>query len=372
MKTRIHFFIALLALPFVLVAQNEDDDMYFVPNKKAEKTEKAQKKEKYERKPYTATEHNVVTHSDLQTSAEPDAEYYSGQLRDVDEYNRRYRESSTLKARVINDTLYIDTETEQEANAFANDDRHGYYSDDCYYDDDFYYSSRLIRYHGRHFYDPFMWDYCYGWYDPWYDPWYGFYGPYYRYGYYSWYNWGWGRHHRPGWIWGWGWGSPIYHPHYPPHHGHKPGYGQSGGHRFGTGRHDFVNRGNSNGIHNGNRVLPARTQGVPNASSRGLRGTLTRDSQRSTLRQNVGTRERTNTTIVNGRSTNRNTTANRSTVPTTNRNSTNVTPSRSTSTRSSSSSFGSSRSSSGSSFGGGGSFSGGSRGGGGGGGRGGR
>ena len=300
MKTRIHFLIALMSLPLVLVAQNEDDDMYFVPNKKAAKTEKVLNEDKLSRKNYTTMKRSADTNVGEKLNTETDVQYYTGNLRDVDEYNRRYSENSSLKARMVNDTLYIERETEEEANAFASEDRHGYYADDCYYDDDFYYTSRLIRYHGRHFYDPFMWDYCYGWYDPWYDPWYGFYGPYYRYGYYSWYSWGWGWHHRPGWIWGWGCGSPIYHPHYPPHHGHKPGIGQGGGgHRFGTGRHDFVNRGNSNGIHNGNRVLPARTQGVPNATSRGLRGSLTRGNERGTIRETVPSRGRTNPTIVN-------------------------------------------------------------------------
>ena len=41
MKMRIHFLIALMSLCTVLFAQNEDDDMYFVPGKKEAKSEKA-------------------------------------------------------------------------------------------------------------------------------------------------------------------------------------------------------------------------------------------------------------------------------------------------------------------------------------------
>lgn len=357
MKMRIHFLIALMSLCTVLFAQNEDDDMYFVPGKKEAKSEKA----KTSKKTITLVQNDSDVYVDEEPENEPETEFYTGKLRDVDEYNRRNTVGSQLKAHVVNDTLYIITEPENEESLLANGERHGYNSDDCYYDDDFYYSSRLIRYHGRHFYDPFMWDYCYGWYDPWYDPWYGFYGPYYRYGYYSWYDWGWGWHHRPGWVWGWGWGAPIYHPHYPPHHGHKPGLGHGvGTHRFGTGRNDFVNRGNSNGIHNGNRVLPARTQGVPTISSRGLRGTQGRENNRVVVRGDQSSRE----SVSNRNTSNRNTTVERSTRPSTNRNSTTVNSSRSsTPSRSSSSNFGSSRSSSGGGFGGGGSRGGGGRGG---------
>ena len=207
MKTRMMFLLVLSALPLTMLAQSTDDDMYFVPGKKKAKTEKTVKPIRVDTTP-------------VESSADADADYHTGKLRNVDEYNRRGGSSSDkVTTRLVGDTLYVST-VDSSGNAVASryapgekmDEAYGVdpessdrYRDEAgYYDDDYYYSSRLYRFRGRYFYDPFMWDICYGWYDPWYDPWYGWYMPYYHYGYYSWFDWGWGWHHHPGWDCGWG------------------------------------------------------------------------------------------------------------------------------------------------------------------------
>lgn len=189
MRRKIQFLIALLSVPLVLNAQTVDDDMYFVPSKK-KATETKTTVSQTSQPTMRQTLRVPVSHVDTV------ADYHTGALRDVDDYNRR---GTKMSARLEGDTLYLDTIAERRAPAYRDYDDEGYYDDYGYYDDDYIYSSRLMRYRGYHFYDPFMWDFCYGWYDPWYDPWYGWYGPYYRHGFYSWYDWGWGWHHRPGW-----------------------------------------------------------------------------------------------------------------------------------------------------------------------------
>jgi hypothetical protein len=220
----LHLFLLLvfgLSLTITVQAQDIDDDMYFVSNKKAAKT--------------TAKSQNNYTTSTVvrqtvpaQVDTDASADYHTGQLRDVDDYNRRGNSASNgqVVAKLVNDTLYVysNDSTEQKTYVYGDesDPNSKYYEDENYYEDDYTYASRLNRYHRVHFIDPWYWDYCYGWYDPWYDPWYGWYAPYYRHGYYSWYDWGWGWRYSPGW----GWGYPVYYHHYPVYHGgvyaHRP------------------------------------------------------------------------------------------------------------------------------------------------------
>ena len=189
MTRKMIFLMAILALPFAIYAQN--DDMYFVSSKK-----KSANKEK-----------TVENKSSARRSASPwadveDADFHTGKLRDVDEYNRRGNRQ--VIARLDGDTLYVHSPDSLEQKEYLVRYEENYAVDDPYIDD-YYYSARLSRYHGFYHFDPFMWDICYGWYDPWYDPWYGWYGPYYRHGWYSWSTWGWGWGHcHLGWHHGWG------------------------------------------------------------------------------------------------------------------------------------------------------------------------
>lgn len=199
--------LALVLMPMAIHAQT--DDMYFVPSK-AKKAEEKVEKKVVER----------VVDPAPETEAE-EADYHSGSLRDVDEYNRRG--SRQVLARLDGDTLYV-----QQADTLPDKEYLVRYQDEDYYADsefrdDYYYAMRLHRYHGFYYRDPFLWDVCFGWYDPWYDPWYGWYGPYYRFGWCAWDSWGWGwGYHYPGWCHGWGPG--WHHGWVPtPHRPYRPG-----------------------------------------------------------------------------------------------------------------------------------------------------
>lgn len=218
MKRNLIAFVALLSLPTMISAQ--DDDMYFVPKKK--KADVTTTVTSIPRQTVSTTEHDA--------DRDADTDYHTGNLRDVDEYNRRGTSAQTgdVVARMSGDTLYVTTQDgkvlaypgEGEAATTMPRESKKYsdsYYEDNYYDDDFYYATRLSRYHGFFYHDPFFWDVRFGWYDPWYDPWYGYYAPYYRYGYISWYDWGWGWHHHPGWDMCWG-HHGYYRDHYRPHH----------------------------------------------------------------------------------------------------------------------------------------------------------
>lgn len=341
-------------------AQDVDDDMYFVSSKK-----KASKKTSSN----TSTQNIVKVVRTAETN-DGDVDFHTGQLRDVDDYNRRGNSNSQVVARLVGDTLYVtsvDSTNQEQTYVYGKDGKADSYEDENYYEDDYIYTSRLGRYHRVHFVDPWYWDYCYGWYDPWYDPWYGWYAPYYRHGYYSWYDWGWGWHYYP--TWGYSWSYPVYH-HYPYYGGvYRPRVNnniyRNGGNRMGG----YIS-GNRNVSRHGN----IRTNGTRDYSSRNSRGNVTRDgytprSERTPTRTDrTSTRsERTTTTRSDRGSSSR-----VESTPRSSRSSDSYRSSSSMSSRSSSSggSFGGG-SRGGGSFGGGGGF--GSRGGGGGGaGRGGR
>lgn len=154
------------------VGVKAQDDMYFVPKKAKAVTMPVE-----ERMP-------VV--------------YSSGQLRDVDEYNRRGEFRSDYQVLGV-DSLPIDT-FEFEPGGYADTlfvDGGGGYG----YEDDYAYSRRMSRFddfygyvpgyygwYGPYWYGRPYWHSYYGWYDPWYDPW-----------YYGWYG-----------AWGYGWHYPVY------------------------------------------------------------------------------------------------------------------------------------------------------------------
>lgn len=289
MKPFFFSLMMLLGISASVYSQDFDDDMYFVSSKK--KTSK--------------TSNTNVVSSKIAKQAEidsySDVDYHTGQLRDVDDYNRRGNAvNGQVIARLVNDTLYItslDSTDQQQTYVYGNEEggSSNYYEDENYYDDDYYYASRLGKYHSVHFVDPWYWDYCYGWYDPWYDPWYGWYAPYFRHGYYSWYDWGWGWHHYP--TWGISWSYPVYY-HGPVYHSGNITYRpanvtyRDGGRRMGG----YVSRGNRTSTPQGN----IRTNGNGLVSSRGSRNSLPREgysprSERSTSRIETSTRNNNRT-----------------------------------------------------------------------------
>lgn len=300
--------LALGALPYAALAQSTDDDMYFVPGKAKAKTEKQARPSQ----PVQVRTQQVTEEGDAH------ADYHTGQLRDVDEYNRRGAAQDGVVARLVGDTLYVtstDSTGAQMSTRYAPGQSAGeeYAADaepkgryrgegDGYYDDDYYYTSRLYRFRGGLLVrDPFMWDICYGWYDPWYDPWYGWCMPYYRYGYYSWFDWGWGWHHHPGWDCGWG--HHGYYRDFMPrrttlayrNHGERGGRYMTGGTSAGTraGRVGTTRMGSTSRSQSlagtraqrsvtGGRTTGTRGYGSYEGQRSGRGGIVSRDSQRGT------------------------------------------------------------------------------------------
>ena len=361
----LHLFLFLVfGLSVTVQAQDLDDDMYFVPSKK----KAAKSVAKTSRNNVTYSEFsNMVSPEDV---AEADVDYHTGQLRDVDDYNRRNNTISDgqVVAKLVNDTLYVYSNDSTKTYVYGSDNHSDsiYYNDENYYDDDYFYTSRLGRYHRVHFIDPWYWDYCYGWYDPWYDPWYGWYAPYFRHGYYSWYDWGWGWNHYTYWGWhhypSWGWSYPGYY--HPVYYGggynggsivHRPVYNnyRNGGLRQGS----YTSRGNRN-------TNPSVATRYPrNSSTDGMRQENSRSGRNNALSR--GSRVSTNGQGVNAR-TERGTMRNESTTRSSSQSSRSSRDTYSSPSRSSSSSMGSfGGSSSRGGFGGGGGFSGGRSGGGG-------
>jgi len=303
------FLFMMVAACFVTNMQAQDDDVYFVPGKSAEKRNVA----------------DVPRTSDAR-QPEADDDWYKGRVsqRDVDDYNRKGRVDD---ADALNDSV---DRTEPQ--------------------NDGYYTSRLVRFHSPGLVivaSPYYWDYYDYWYDPWYagwawHPWHaGWYGPWYAgwgwHGWYDpWYGWGW---HGPGPVWG----------HYPvwPYRGDsRRGWASGrGGYRRPingmrtSGTHSFASRGN------GSSFGTRRTTGSRSFGTKGTNGVSS------------GTRTGGNRTFGNGSNTNRGTqrstrsfNSGRSSAP-----SRTYTPSTNSGNRNSGGSFGGGGHSSGSrSFGGGG------------------
>lgn len=287
MTRKILLLTAILALPFAIYAQN--DDMYFVSSKKKSISEKK-----------TVEKRTLKNNNESPWRDAEDVDYHSGALRDVDEYNRRGSSQRQVLARLEGDTLYVDSPDTLEQKEYLVRYEQNYAVDEPY-NDDYYFSTRLSRYHGFYHYDPFMWDICFGWYDPWYDPWYGWYGPYYRHGLYSWCSWGWGWGHchlgwhhgwGPGWHHGWAPAAPP-RPHRPggsavANGGQRPGGGRGavtssrGGRNYATASRSNMassrggrNAGVTSSPSRGNRMPANQNGGRYNSSSRGSRSSST-------------------------------------------------------------------------------------------------
>jgi hypothetical protein len=186
------FFVSLIlgALPLAMLAQ--DDDMYFVPSKKAVERETA-------------------------TYGMPRSTYYSGSSRSVDEYNRRGTGSSyyqvlpsdSTAGDVINFSsergVYPDSTAAEDFTLTRQMARYDGYEPSIAYQEGYrdgardswhspwYYTSYYPWYDSYWYWnDPWYYRH-YGWYSTWYDPWYydryywhgprwygGYYGGYYR------------------------------------------------------------------------------------------------------------------------------------------------------------------------------------------------
>lgn len=207
MKKFFAAFWLLAALPMATFAQM-DDDMYFVPTKKA----KVQVREQGFEQESQSVQRSAPT-------------YYSGSTRNVDEYNRMGGYDETLTSS-DNDEQQGDYQLTQRMTRFDD-----YTPTEAYwngYSQGF--NDSRDTYLGWHspwyvatyypWYDSWRYPGHYGWYSSWYDPW--WYDPWY--GYSGWHvGWGWGGFHV-GWHVGWNswaWHRPYYH--------HRPYYDRWGG-----------------------------------------------------------------------------------------------------------------------------------------------
>ena len=120
MKRKIQFLIALLSVPLVLNAQTVDDDMYFVPGKSKTTESKSTVSSSAQTPPRRQTLRVPMDRVDTV------ADYHTGALRDVDDYNRR---GAKMSARLQGDTLYLDSIDERRAPAYRDYDDQGYYDD---------------------------------------------------------------------------------------------------------------------------------------------------------------------------------------------------------------------------------------------------
>ncbi len=289
---RTGLWIGLMAV-LVALPSWAQDDMYFVPKKKA-KVQRTEKKT---------------------TPMQPSTWEHVGETptRDVDEYNRRYRSGYTT--RLVNDTLYLNgAETIISYEDTLAADAEELYLDGVYdYPlDDYTYSRRLLRFRaptvGMSISSPLYWDLRYGpnsiYWDVYDDGFYAYaypsvWNPYYYDPFYypSWHY----NHWYMGWNYGWhahwpGWHRPIYGPRPPLHHG--PGSNWTA-----TRPHTSRRQGVTFPARGGNR--PAGTTGNgsytrPAGSGRGQssysRPTNTTQPQRnSTTRTNRSSRTQRNT-----------------------------------------------------------------------------
>lgn len=191
------FVIITLVTSCLIMAQAQDDDMYFASSKKAKKTE-AQKKSQAITSDVVDAEapsrYRIPADGTVENKEKEEETYYCGSLRSVDEYNRRDRFNSSY-AQHLQDSV-----RKQDSVVISREDYENY--------------RKLQRFEGYRnvtvviedpWYDPWYNPFYYGtrwswsvgfmpWYDPWYDPWYR--------------PWGWGI------AWGgWSisWGGPYWH-----------------------------------------------------------------------------------------------------------------------------------------------------------------
>ncbi len=207
-------WISFLAVMMPLLGYSQVDDMYFVPKKETKKDKKQSDK------PFFVERAEAEEKQQRQYVPE---EYSQATERDVDEYNRRYR----------NDGLHM---IEDESDG-AGEDSTYLERDVDEASEDYRYSKRILRFNtptiGVAVSSPLYWDLRYGpnsiYWDVYDD---GF----YAYAYPSvWNSWYWGPSYSFSWGWGvrnpyWGWGGPWYAGWYDPwyyrpywHHHHHWG-----------------------------------------------------------------------------------------------------------------------------------------------------
>lgn len=205
MKSRIWASLLIACLPWLAMAQS-NDDLYFVP-KKEKKTE--QKKE-VQSTPKQTSNNTTVYAAPGSTIVVKDV---TGKTRDIDEYNRRYTSRDNTFS-MQNDTLYIEEKPYGERGEWVN----GFEGSQ----DDYEYAMRIIRFRSPRYAipisSPLYWDVVYGAYPSW--DWNVYEDGLYAYIFPTstnpiWWDWRW-NWSIAGPSWGWGWSSPWYYSWYSP------------------------------------------------------------------------------------------------------------------------------------------------------------
>lgn len=289
MKKIVLASLMMVCLPYLAMAQSVDDDLYFIPKKKADKKEEV----KQEVKVVVPQKRNTTT-----VYAAPGSTVVvkdvKGNMRDVDEYNRRYT-SRENNFSMENDTLYIEEKPLNERGEWVN----GFEGSQ----NDYEYAMRIVRFRNPRYAipvsSPLYWDVVYGAYPSWdwnvYDD--GLYA--YVFPTYTnrlWWDWRFNYPYGGGWGMSWGWSSPwYYNSWYGPgywgggywgwhHHNHYyPHYGWGGGHWHGHGGWGSRPRGYSDyraGNYNG---------GIRPSTSNGHRGSAIGRGNSTGGRYNSGT-----------------------------------------------------------------------------------
>ena len=250
MKKVVFLSLLALCLPWMLAAQSVGDDLYYVPKKKTEqKEEKNANNSGMRRAPENVivveTQKPVVSVASSGTTTVV-VKDKKGNVRDVDEYNRRY-DAKEYNFSQAEDTFYIEEKAVPDpdgewVNGFEGSQ------------DDYEYAMRIIRFRNPRYAisisSPLYWDVVYGL-NSW--DWNVYTDGLYAYAFptftnrlwWDWrYNWSWGWPYY-GWNWGWngfyfgwggfyaGWGGWYgpgwgwHHPYYGPdwgwhHHHHHP------------------------------------------------------------------------------------------------------------------------------------------------------
>ncbi len=278
--------IALCVSPMVM-AQSYDD-LYYNPNKKDTSVRKEEKKNVSDK-----------TRTNVSTNVPVVVKDRKGNVRNVDEYNRRY-DARDNDFKLQDDTLYVEEKQNPERGEWVN----GFNGSQ----DDYEYAQRIIRFHNPRFAvsisSPYYWDIVYGL-NSW--DWNVYTDDYYAYAFPTFTNrywWDW-RFNSFGYNWGWNswnWGYPYYGGFYSGYWGGYyggswgyPYYGHGGYPWYGGGYGGHWNDGyytNRRSIYN--RTL-SRVDGAnvrTSAYSR-LGGTQDRSSvgtRRSSMGRVIGTR----------------------------------------------------------------------------------
>lgn len=256
LKVTIMKLLVLPLMAFLAVANTAwaQDDVYFVPTKKALQQEKQQ----------TVRRYNYETYPQSDDTFEYDdwADGRSNGSRDVDEYNRRQKSDKKYRNNDYSADYYDVEEQNMTGRIVRFRSPRGVIIASPYYYD---------YYYDLAYYDPWFsnwgWNRWYGWYDPFYV---GFGWGYSPWRYSSWYSpWysGWGY----SWYGGWGWKS-WYSPYYYGYYGWG---GYHGWHHYGYnsfGRYNGVYYGSMSGSNNTGYTSRGGSFAGRNGGSMGTRG----------------------------------------------------------------------------------------------------